>query len=151
MLGAHLNSDRDRLESILGKVVPFDEQPLPGVERTPGTEVLYFADDGSRNLYQQFDRITGAVSPPIPKDGGATTTKHTLELPDGQLFHALKFRGDIEGWRLQIVEGARLLGTPLGRIEDGAAFVTFDGVRVPLSHCKHGRILEKSRRGGSDA
>jgi len=85
-------------------------------------------------------RLTRQVEPPLLKHGSVGTTDHTLSLPDGQLFHALEYRGDLEGWRQQIAEGAKALGVMLGRIENGQTFVLSDGRTFALADCKHGRL-----------
>jgi hypothetical protein len=136
-----LNNGREQIERILGgKVTPFDEQPLPGIEPLDDAEVVYFADSGIGTLFQQFDRLTEKVDAPAVKGGGVATTRHAVGIPDGRLFHAIKYRGDLAGWRRQIAEGAKLLGISLGKIENGETFTTSDGLSIPLSMCKHERI-----------
>lgn len=132
---------RQQIEHILGgKISPFDEQELPGVVPLEGSEVVFFSETAGSGLYEQFDRLTEAQKPPLMKFGGVSTTKHTLTLPDGQIFHAIKYRGDLEGWRRQIREGARALDVVLGRIEQGSKFVLSDGREFALADCVHGRL-----------
>ena len=133
-----MNSKREEAERIVGgKIESLPEQPLPGLTPSPGSEVVYFQDDGTLALYEQFDRLTKHVSPPLPNDGGASTTRHTLTLPDGRVFHAIKYRGDVEGWRRQIAVCAEALGIVLGNVQDATTFVTTDGKMVALSECVH--------------
>lgn len=132
---------RQQIERILGgKVTPFNEQSLPGLVPIDGTEVVYFSNFGAADLYGQMEALTEQVAPPVVKHGGIVTTKHTLSLPDGQLFHALKCRGDLEGWRQQIAGGAKALGILLGRIENASTFVLSDGRTFALADCQHGRV-----------
>jgi hypothetical protein len=136
-----MKPQRDELERVVGgKIAQLSEQQLPGITLSPSSEVLFFQDDGKHGLYEQFDRLTGQVSPSVVTDGGVTTTKHTLTLPDGRLFHAIRYRGDIDGWRKQITLGAHALSVVLGSINDGTTFVTNDGVSFALTDCKHGTV-----------
>ncbi|MBC5784229.1 hypothetical protein H8N03_14855 [Ramlibacter sp. USB13] len=136
-----MNSPREQTERALGeKIEPLAEQQLPGLVPSSTAEVVYFQDDGRLSLYDQFDRLTEHIAPPLAKHGGVTTTKHTLRVPDGQLFHAIKYRGDVEGWRRQIAEGAKKLGVILGSIQNGSTFILSDGRAFVLSDCKHGTV-----------
>lgn len=132
---------RQQIERVLGgKVTPFNEQGLPGLVPPEGSEVVYFADFEGSELGEKMRTLTRHINPPLIKHGGVATTSHALTIPDGQIFHAIEYRGDIEGWRRQVAEGAKALGVLLGRIEGGSTFVLSDGRVFPLSQCKHGRL-----------
>ena len=137
-----MESHRQQMERILGgKIQSLHEQDLPGLVRTPGgSEVVYFEDDGALALEDQMHRLVSRVEPPVPKSGGVHETKHTLQLPTGELFHAIKYRGDVAGWQTQIQEGATLLGVVLGTIEEGLVFALSDGRRFALSETQHGFV-----------
>lgn len=134
-----MSGSRTELERILGgRIDSLHEQPLPGLVPSAGEEVIYFACTATSSLEDQMKQLIGHVVPVIAKSGRVIATKHTLIVPDGQLFHAVAYRGDIEGWRRQITEGAKSLGVSLGRIEGGSTFVLSDGQTHPLSDCTHG-------------
>lgn len=134
-------SPRQQIERILGgKVTPFNEQALPGLMPSESAEAVYFSDFEGADLGAKMRTLTGRIDPPLIKHGGVATTSHTLTLPDGQLYHAIEYGGDIEGWRRQIAEGAKALGVTLGRIEDGSTFVLSDGRSYSLTECKHGTV-----------
>lgn len=129
------------MERALGeKIEPLAEQHMPGLVVSSTVGVVYFQDDGQHGLYEQFDRLTERVAPSLAQHGGVATTRHTLTLPTGQIFHALRYRGDLEGWRRQIEEGARILGVTLGSICNGADFELSDGRVFALADCKHGTV-----------
>ena len=137
-----MDSHRQQMDRILGgNIRSLHEQELPGLVRTPGaSEVVYFADDGALALEDQMYRHLSRVAPSMPKSGGVHATKHTLRLPTGELFHAIKYRGDVAGWQTQIQEGAKLLGVVLGTIEEGWVFALSDGRRIALSDTHHGFV-----------
>jgi hypothetical protein len=136
-----MNTSREHLEKILGgKIESLNEQPLPGLVPSPGEEVVFFSGDVTTDLGEQMKRLIGHIEPLYAKSGRVMATKHTLTLPEGQIFHAITCRGDIEGWRRQVVEGAKALGVLLGRIEGSSKFVLSDGRVLPLSQCKHGTL-----------
>lgn len=135
---------REQLEKILGgKITSFDEEPLPGMEASADSEVVYFAEHSSEDIADQMRQLARQVSPPLLKHGSVGTTMHKLTAPTGEVFHAIRYRGDIEGWRRQIEEGARALGVVLGRIEDGRVLALSTGRKISLSDCKHERVETK--------
>ena len=136
-----MNDKREQMERILGsKISSFDEEPVPGLVPSPTAEVVYFSSCGSDDLADQMNRLAGHVVPPHAGHGGVVAVKHTLTIPDGQLFHAIKYRGDLEGWRRQIEEGAKGMGLLLARFENGTNFVVSDGRTFSLEECVHGRL-----------
>lgn len=135
-----MSEGRKQLEKILGKIESLAEQGIPGIEALSDAEVLYFCDFARGGLAEQMHELVSITDPPIAKRGGVLATKHTLVLPGGQIFHAVEYRGDIEGWRQQISEGAKAIGVTLGRIENGSTFALSDGRRYSLTECKHGSV-----------
>lgn len=122
------------MEKILGARVGEDGS-LPGTVPVAGKEFRYFSDDGRHTVRKQFDRLTLAVDPPNAKFGGATSQRCKLLAPDNSVFHGLSYHGDLEGWRRDVEEGARILGLLLGRIEDGH-LVLSDGRSFSLGECR---------------
>jgi hypothetical protein len=136
-----MSNKREQIEKILGgKITPFSEEPLPGLERSDTSEVVYFANFADCDIAEQLKQLARRIEPPLLKHGSVGATMHTLTVPDGSVFHAIRYRGDLDGWRQQITEGAKSLGVTLGRIEDGSIFVLSDGQTHTLVDCKHGTI-----------
>lgn len=125
-----------RLEQILGgKLERKGERQIPGTVATEGTEVVYFSDDRKNKPRKQFTILTNYTNPPNAKTGGASESGCNIYLPNGQLFHAISYHGDIDGWRKDIEVGAQALHLVLGRI-DGNMFVVSDGRVCPLIDCR---------------
>jgi hypothetical protein len=134
---------REQMEKIVGgKITPFDQEPLPGLESSADSEVVYFADR-SGDIGDQMRQLARQVEPPLLKHGSVGATMHKLITPSGEVFHAIRYRGDIDGWRRQIEEGARALGVVLGRIEAGQFLALSTGQKFALSECTHERIAPK--------
>jgi len=99
----------------------------------PGREFLYVSDDGG-DFPSLFEKLTTYANPPVAKSGGAITENCRLRLPDGRTFHAVSFKGDLEGWRLDIERSAKAIGLEIGRIVDGH-FIPSDGQPISLLDC----------------
>ncbi|WP_081068352.1 hypothetical protein [Burkholderia stagnalis] len=128
-------SQHDRMEQILGgKIEGEDARVIPGTVAVEGTEFVYFSDDGKNKFRRQFKNVTEFTNPPYAKSGGVNERGCRVTLPDGQLFHAIGYHGDIDGWRQDIEAGAHAFGLLLARIE-GGVFVVSDGRAVPLNEC----------------
>ena len=126
----------EKLEMALGcKIERSDHRVVPGTIAVPGQEVVYFSDDGSNSLQIQFQRLTKKVNPPRLKSGGASERGCMVRLPDGILFHAISYHGDIEGWRIQISQGAQELGLLTAKIRTHQ-FIVSDGREFNLSDCE---------------
>jgi hypothetical protein len=126
----------ERLEQILGgKIERNSERRIPGTIPVDGTEFVYFSDDGKNKFRKQFKSLTNYTNPPHAQNGGATESGCKIYLPDGLLFHAISYHGDVEGWRKDIAAGAEVLHVLLARIE-GGKLVTSDGRIFPLMDCR---------------
>ncbi len=114
-----------------------EKRYIPGTIKVEGREFLYVADDGKEKFVRNglFKEVTQKVVPPIPKSGGALSENCRLWLPTGELFHALSYKGDIEGWHKQIINGADLLGLLTGAIINDNIELS-DGREFKLSDCK---------------
>lgn len=108
-------------------------RPAPGTVNVPGREFLYVSDDGG-DFPSLFERLTTFANPPAAKSGGAITENCRLRLLDGRTFHAISFRGDLDGWRLDIERSAKALGLQIGKIVD-SHFIPSDGQPIPLADC----------------
>ena len=124
---------KEELERIHGGPIGFDGT-IPGAVLVDGKEVVYFCNDGQRPWSKQFDAITTYSNPPHVQNGGANAGGWNLTLPDGSIFYAITYHGDLAGWRQDIEEGAAGLNITLARI-DGDKFVVSDGRVFALSDC----------------
>jgi hypothetical protein len=122
------------MEEFLGVPIGGDGS-VPGTVKREGVDYVYFADDGKRTFRKQFKALTGYTNPPYAKSGGATEEGCTISLPDGSMFHAVEYHGDVQGWSKDIEEGARALQVVLARIE-GNRIVTSDGKSFALTECE---------------
>lgn len=126
---------RDDLRRILG-IDPSDTaRRIPGTLDVAGREFRYVQDDGVDQFPELFRKLTARTDRPHPKSGGAISENCKLSAPDGSLFHALSYKGDVEGWRGDIEEAARVLGLQVGRIV-ADTLVLSDGRVIPLAECR---------------
>jgi hypothetical protein len=120
-----------KIEEILG-VPPFSgERIVPGMISVEGREYWYVQDNGKDDIDHQFHEVITAIEPPLHAKGGALTGGCELTLPDGRKFHAFSYKGDLDGWRKQIANGAEKLGLAAARVVDGNLIFS-DGNVVPL-------------------
>lgn len=108
---------------------------VPGLVPVPYREVRYAEDSGEEPFEILFKRLVQHVNPPVMKDGGALTENCALTVPTGRRFQALSYRGDIEGWRHQVAQGAAALGVALGQLVEGELVVD-DGSSYKLADCQ---------------
>ncbi len=125
---------RKSLEEILGVEKLPTEREIPGTILIEGREHWYIEDDGNNNFDALFRKIVGAVDPPLCNTGGAITGGCELTLPDSRKFHAMSYKGDLEGWRKQIIEGSKKLGLEAAQIEN-ESIVTLNGERICIDEC----------------
>jgi len=111
------------------------KRQVPGLVPVDFREVRYAEDRGEEPFELLFKRLVRHVNPPVMKDGGALIEGCVLSLPSGRRFQALSYRGDIEGWRRQVAQGAAALGVSLGQLMDGV-LVLDDGTSCPLADCQ---------------
>jgi hypothetical protein len=132
---------REQIERILGgKITPFSDEPLPGLTSTEGSEIVYVGDRPGVDIDRQLSELSRKVNPPKIDFGSIGATMHALRVPDGRLFHAFRYRGDLSGWALQIEQGARELKVTLGRIVSGPALQLSTGERYEIVLCEHLRM-----------
>ncbi|MFH6986330.1 hypothetical protein ACHRVW_01155 [Flavobacterium collinsii] len=111
-------------------------EEIPGINPVQWREFRYIADDGTHKFLENgFRKLTNQVNPPIAKIGGVITENCKLWLPSGELFHALSYKGDIEGWRSQIEQGAKQLNLLTGKIVN-QEIVLSDSRQYSLSLCR---------------
>lgn len=113
------------------------QMPLPGTPEYGGPaerEYRYVSDDGRRPFDRLFRDLTSITKPRQAKSGGAIAENCAVEVPDGRIFQAISYRGDVEEWRTDVTVGAKALGLRLGWI-DGRRLVIDDGSTFALSEC----------------
>ena len=111
------------------------ERALPGITSTPGLEVAYVQDDGRATGRAHFRMLLNAIGVPSATDGGIVSDPATIRTPDGRLLRAVSYRGDVNGWRSDVMRGADDLDLLLGRIV-GDQLVLSDGSVFQLSECE---------------
>jgi len=131
-----MTTQLERLEKILGgKIEQRDARVIPGTVEVKGLRVVYFSDDGKNPSGKQFWNLTTHTNPHFATSGGVNERGCKITLPDGQLFHAVGYHGDLDGWRKDIEAGAKALHLLLARIEGGRLLIS-DGRAFALSDCK---------------
>lgn len=111
------------------------KREVPGLLPVDYREVRYVEDRGEEPFKELFERVIWHVDPPLMKDGGALIEGCVVTSPTGRRFQALSYRGDIEGWRQQVVQGAAAVGVSLGQLVD-RVLVLDDGTSHPLADCQ---------------
>jgi hypothetical protein len=122
------------LGNIIGGAIGYN-QIIPGTVESETKEFIYFSDDKKNSVRNQFNLLTQFTNPPHAKNGGVTSQGCSLTLPDGSIFYAIAYHGDIGGWRKDIEEAAQALHLLLAKIK-GNQIVIFDGRAFALVDCK---------------
>lgn len=100
-----------------------EEREIPGLHPVEWREYRYIADDGNNffvslnrrsKKLSLFDKVTSVVE--IAQSGGVISENCKIWLPTKELFHGLSYKGDIQGWRQQIEQGAEHLGLLIGKL-----------------------------------
>ena len=125
-----VNSDEYFRE--LGKIE--GKRGVPGVTSSVDEEVVYVEDIIEGDFIEFFRKLIRYVDPPLIKSGGAVLDGCILTTPNGQNFQAISCRGDLEGWRKQISEGANGLKIATGHIKDNILILS-NGDLVRLEDC----------------
>jgi hypothetical protein len=124
------------VEEHLRELGPLEtKRQVPGLVPVEFREVRYVEDRGEEPFKTFFGRLVRHVDPPVMKDGGALIEGCVLTLPTGRRVQALSYRGDIEGWRQQVAQGAAALGVVLGQLVDGV-LVLDDGTSYSIADCQ---------------
>jgi len=124
-----------KMETLLGLGAIQTERTVPGTQPMEGREFCYVSDKGQEEFGIFFKKLIHYISPPIPKNGGVMIEECKITLPDGEVFQAISYKGDIEGWRLQIEQGAKSLNAKLARI-DAESIVPDDIQSFRLIDCR---------------
>lgn len=126
---------KNRMEEVLGLGSIEWNRIVPGIRPIEGREFCYIADEGQGDFGKIFKKIIHYISPPVPQNGGAMIEGCKITLPNGGVFQAISYKGDIEGWRMQIEQGAQALNVKLARI-DGESIVLDNIHSFLLKDCR---------------
>ncbi len=122
------------IKDILGVSSLPKEREIPGTIEVQGREFWYIEDDGSGNFNKLFHELLTAINPPLHTSGGAITGGCSLTLADGRVFHSFSYKGDLLGWKEQVIQGAGKLSLTLGQINKEK--FDLNGESVLLSDCE---------------
>jgi hypothetical protein len=148
-----------QVEKVIGRhILSKDELKVPGTNYTDKRKILYFSDNGKKHKFKtQFFKLMMFAKPSHATHGGGMEQGCKITIPDGLVFHAFSYGGDLDGWRKNIEIGAKGLGLLLAWIEgdqftldeqgyylpktdkkyfDNNKFVISDGRSFMLSECK---------------
>ncbi|KKD60073.1 hypothetical protein RN22_12155 [Grimontia sp. AD028] len=123
------------LKNILGVSSLPTEREVPGTIGVDGREFWYVEDDGKGDFNKLFPKLLTAITPPLHNSGGAITGGCSLTLPDGRVFHSISYKGDLAGWKEQVIQGAKELGLGLFQVRDDKVEL-IDGSCYLLSECE---------------
>ncbi|MCM1217557.1 MAG: hypothetical protein NC331_10285 [Lachnospiraceae bacterium] len=122
------------LEHVLGHPIR-KERRVPGTYLVEGREFRYVSNKSQVNFDKLFHELFN-VPPKIPQKGGALVEGCKITLPNGDIFEAVSYKGDIEGWRQQFEQGAKALNEELAGIDiDTDSIVLNDTRSFPLTEC----------------
>lgn len=115
------------IEYVLGH--PFcKERRVPGTYLVEGREYRYASNKRQVKFDKLFHELFN-VPPVICGNGGALIEGCKITLPNGDLFEAVSYKGDIEGWRQQLEQGAKALNEELARIDIDTNSIVLDDMR----------------------
>jgi len=120
-----------QMEKTLGKMIGH-KGIIPGTVPVKSVEHIYFCDGTSKG--DRFHDVALHSKPRHAQHGGMVGGGCHLTLPDGSIFHAVQYHGDIAGWQKDIEEGAAEQNMAIARIEDGKLAIS-DGRVFELSAC----------------
>lgn len=134
-MNGDLNVTASKIEALLNLGSIRTARIIPGTQPTDGREFCYVSDGGKEEFAAFFKKLIRFVAPPIPKDGGALIEGCKITLPNGEILQAISYKGDIEGWRCQVEQGAKALGAKVAKI-DGESIVLDDEQSIRLAACQ---------------
>lgn len=126
--------DKKLLERVLGHPIR-KERRVPGTYLVEGREFCYVSNKSQVKFGELFHKLFN-VPPIIPQNGGALIEGCKITLPNGDIFEAVSYKGDIEGWRQQLEQGAKALNEELAGIDiDTDSIVLNDTRSFRLTDC----------------
>ena len=129
-----MGMSKELLERLLGGPIE-TERRVPGTYLHESREYRYVSNKRQVKFGELFHELFN-VPPQIPQNGGALIEGCKITLPNGDIFEAVSYKGDIEGWRQQLEQGAKALNEELARIDiDTDSIVLNDMRSFRLSDC----------------
>ena len=119
--------DKELLESLLGGPIS-TERIVPGTYLFEGREYRYVSNKSQVKFDDLFHELFN-VPPQIPQYGGAVLEGCKITLPDGDIFEAVSYKGDVEGWRRQLEQGAKALNEEVARIDIDTDSIVLNDMR----------------------
>ena len=107
--------DKELLERLLGGSIQ-TKRRVPGMYFVEGREFCYVSNKNQVKFGELFHKLFN-VPPIIPQNGGALIEGCKITLPSGEVFEAVSYKGDIEKWRQQLEQGAKVLNEELAIID----------------------------------
>ncbi len=127
---------KEELEMLLKNNPVQNEIHVPGTVVVEGREYCYVSNSKQVKFDKLFDKLFNCGCLIVPKDGGCVIEGCKIILPDGEMYEAISYRGDIEGWRQLIEYGAKALNEKIARINmDTESIVLEDMQSYHLSDC----------------
>ena len=122
------------IEYVLGHPI-CKERRVPGTYFVEGREYRYVSNKRQVKIGKLFHELFN-VPPIIPQNGGAILEGCKITLPNGDIFEAVSYKGDIKKWRQQLEQGAKALNEELARIDiDTDSIVLNDMRSFRLTDC----------------
>ena len=129
--------NKEQLEKLLSASPVQMEIIVPGTRIVEGREFCYVSNKNQIKFEILFKKLFECECSVIPESGGVIIEGCKITLPNGEIFEGISYRGDIEGWRQQIKEGAKALNEKLARIDiDTDSIVLDDMQSFCLSDCE---------------
>ena len=127
-------SKEELLEHVLGHPI-CKERRVPGTYLVEGREYRYVSNKRQVKFGKLFHELFN-VPPKIPQNGGALVEGCKITLPNGDIFEAVSYKGEIEAWRQQLEQGAKALNEELATIDiDTDSIVLNDTQSFRLTDC----------------
>jgi len=110
------------------------ERTIPGTRKSGNREYLYLSSPKGKSFDALFRKVVRFVTPPLMKGGGVGTEGCKIELPNGEIFQAISYKEDLDGWRKQITQGALANNVKIAQIE-GEKIKLESGKAFLLNEC----------------
>lgn len=111
------------------------DRKLPGSVASPDEAVIYYQDDGRATPRKLFDSLLDGVQVRSAKAAGRYSDPCSILTPNGVLFRAMFYHGDLSGWRGDVIASTEKLGILTAEVEAGELKVS-DGSTFTLDSCE---------------
>lgn len=108
---------------------------VPGFVTHAGSGFRYIESKSIDAFDTYFRHLSTCDFKNVPSEGGMVDERVEVQLPTGESFFCISYRGDLEGWRSKIENHARISAARYGRVE-GQSLVLSDGSRHELAACQ---------------